>query len=101
MPLILVRVANPQHAWNDIDGFQYHYPAKYQIKINRGVLDGTNPMSGRLAMSAGPQFEERPSGGQNVIDLRESQTVPGHGVVAGSDGYADALLEPSDRFGDP
>jgi hypothetical protein len=54
-----------------------------------------------LAISAGPQFEELPGCGQNVINVRKSQTVPSHGVVAGSDRYADALLESSDRFGDP
>ena len=29
-------VANPQHAWNDVEGVHYHYPAKYQSKIKTG-----------------------------------------------------------------
>ena len=36
MPLVLVHndvVANPQHEWDDKEGVQYHYPAKYQSKI--------------------------------------------------------------------
>jgi Domain of unknown function (DUF3883) len=39
MPLVLVHndvVANPQHVWNDVEGVQYHYPAKYQSKIKTG-----------------------------------------------------------------
>ena len=34
MPLVLVHndiVANPAHAWNDLEGVHYHYPAKYQM----------------------------------------------------------------------
>jgi calcineurin-like phosphoesterase family protein len=39
MPLVLVHndaVANPQHEWDDKEGVQYHYPAKYQSKIKTG-----------------------------------------------------------------
>jgi hypothetical protein len=39
MPLVLVHnevVANPAHAWNDVEGVQYHYPSKYQGKIKTG-----------------------------------------------------------------
>jgi Domain of unknown function (DUF3883) len=39
MPLVLVHndvVANPQHVWDDVEGVQYHYPAKYQSKIKTG-----------------------------------------------------------------
>ena len=41
MPLVLVHndvVANPQHVWNDVEGVQYHYPAKYQSKIKTGEV---------------------------------------------------------------
>ena len=39
MPLVLVHndvVANPAHAWNDVEGVHYHYPSKYQGKIKTG-----------------------------------------------------------------
>jgi hypothetical protein len=39
MPLVLVHndvVANPAHAWNDVEGVHYHCPSKYQGKIKTG-----------------------------------------------------------------
>src|SRR5271165_3010680 len=39
VPLVLVHndvVANPAHAWNDVEGVHYHYPSKYQSKIKTG-----------------------------------------------------------------
>ena len=39
MPLVLVHndvVRNPAHAWDDVEGEQYHYPAKYQRKVITG-----------------------------------------------------------------
>jgi hypothetical protein len=38
VPLVLVHndvVANPAHAWNDVEGVHHHYPSKYQGKIKR------------------------------------------------------------------
>lgn len=39
MPLVLTTndvVMNPDHAWNDIEGVQYHYPNQYRRKIQPG-----------------------------------------------------------------
>lgn len=39
MPLVLTTndfVANPDHAWNDVEGVQYHYPNGYKNKIKPG-----------------------------------------------------------------
>lgn len=39
MPLVLTTndvVLNPDHAWNDITGVQYHYPNQYKNKIRTG-----------------------------------------------------------------
>lgn len=39
MPLVLVHndvVRNPAHAWDDVEGVRYHYPAKYQSKVLTG-----------------------------------------------------------------
>jgi hypothetical protein len=39
MPLVLTTndfVANPDHAWNDVEGVQYHYPNGYKNKIRQG-----------------------------------------------------------------
>ena len=39
MPLILTTndiVLNPDHAWNDIEGVQYHYPNQYKNKVRTG-----------------------------------------------------------------
>lgn len=39
MPLVLVHnevVANPAHAWDDVEGVHYHYPSKYRGKIKTG-----------------------------------------------------------------
>ena len=39
MPLVLTTndfVANPDHAWNDVEGVQYHYPNGYKNKIRPG-----------------------------------------------------------------
>jgi hypothetical protein len=39
MPLVLVHndvVRNPAHAWDDKEGVHYHYPSKYQGKIQTG-----------------------------------------------------------------
>lgn len=39
MPLVLTTndvVLNPDHAWNDITGIQYHYPNQYKNKIRTG-----------------------------------------------------------------
>ena len=54
MPLVLTTneyVPNPDHAWNDVTGVQYHYPNQYKNKIRpgvefvyyRGVLRKTGP----------------------------------------------------------
>lgn len=40
MPLVLTTnafVPNPDHAWNDVEGVQYHYPNQYKNKIRPGV----------------------------------------------------------------
>jgi Domain of unknown function (DUF3883) len=40
MPIVLTTndvVRNPEHAWNDIEGVQYHYPNQYRKKIQPGV----------------------------------------------------------------
>jgi len=39
MPVVLTTnevVLNPEHAWNDITGVQYHYPNQYKNKIRTG-----------------------------------------------------------------
>ncbi|WP_298355864.1 DUF3883 domain-containing protein [Rhodoblastus sp.] len=39
MPLVLVHnevVANPAHAWDDVEGVHYHYPSKYRGLIREG-----------------------------------------------------------------
>jgi hypothetical protein len=39
LPLVLTTndfVANPDHAWNDVEGVQYHYPNGYKNKIRPG-----------------------------------------------------------------
>lgn len=39
MPLVLVHndvVSNPAHAWDDVEGVRYHYPVKYQGKVQTG-----------------------------------------------------------------
>ncbi|MFY8142769.1 MAG: DUF3883 domain-containing protein [Caulobacter sp.] len=39
MPLVLTTnefVPNPDHAWNDVEGVQYHYPNAYKNKIRPG-----------------------------------------------------------------
>jgi hypothetical protein len=39
MPLVLTTndfVPNPDHAWNDVEGVQYHYPNQYKNKIRTG-----------------------------------------------------------------
>ena len=39
MPLVLTTneiVLNPDHAWNDIEGVQYHYPNQYKNKVKTG-----------------------------------------------------------------
>jgi hypothetical protein len=39
VPLVLTTndfVANPDHAWNDVEGVQYHYPNGYKNKIQPG-----------------------------------------------------------------
>ena len=39
MALVLVHndvVSNPAHAWDDVEGVRYHYPVKYQGKIQTG-----------------------------------------------------------------
>jgi hypothetical protein len=43
---------------------------------------------------------ELPRAGDDIVDSRQAQTMPGHQVVAGGDGRADARLEPLDRLGD-
>lgn len=54
MPLVLTTndfVANPDHAWNDVEGVQYHYPNGYKNKVRtgeefvyyRGVLRKSGP----------------------------------------------------------
>jgi hypothetical protein len=54
MPLVLVHndvVANPAHAWNDVEGVHYHYPSKYQNKIKTGeqfvYYRGVNRVGGK------------------------------------------------------
>ena len=40
MPLVLTTnafVPNPDNAWNDVEGVQYHYPNQYKNKIRPGV----------------------------------------------------------------
>jgi hypothetical protein len=40
MPVVLTTnevVLNPDHAWNDVEGVQYHYPNQYKNKIQQGV----------------------------------------------------------------
>lgn len=40
MPIVLTTndiVANPDHAWNDVEGVQYHYPNGYKNKVQPGV----------------------------------------------------------------
>jgi len=98
MPLVLVHndvVRNPAHAWDDVEGVRYHYPAKYQGKVitgepfvyYRGVLraDGSRGPaqyvgSGRIgAVWADP---DRPTGAKKAwycaIDdyQRFGQAVP-------------------------
>lgn len=39
MPIVLTTndvVLNPDHAWNDIEGVQYHYPNQYKNKVRSG-----------------------------------------------------------------
>lgn len=39
MPIVLTSnevVQNPDHAWNDVEGVQYHYPNQYKGKIQPG-----------------------------------------------------------------
>ena len=39
MPIVLTTndvVLNPDHAWNDIEGVQYHYPNQYKKKVRSG-----------------------------------------------------------------
>lgn len=39
MPIVLTTnevVLNPDHAWNDVEGVQYHYPNQYKNKIRPG-----------------------------------------------------------------
>ena len=39
MPIVLTTndvVLNPDHAWNDVEGVQYHYPNQYKTKIKPG-----------------------------------------------------------------
>src|SRR4249920_111188 len=39
MPIVLTTnevVLNPDHAWDDIEGVQYHYPNQYKNKIRTG-----------------------------------------------------------------
>lgn len=54
MPLVLVHndvVLNPAHAWDDVEGEHYHYPSKYQRKIQTGepfvYYRGVNRVGGR------------------------------------------------------
>ena len=58
MPLVLVHndvVANPDHAWDDVEGVRYHYPAKYQRKIITGepfvYYRGVHRVGGRRGQS--------------------------------------------------
>lgn len=39
MPIVLTTndvILNPDHAWNDIEGVQYHYPNQYKTKVRSG-----------------------------------------------------------------
>ncbi len=58
MPLVLVHndvVTNPDHAWDDVEGVRYHYPAKYQRKIITGepfiYYRGVRRVGGRVGQN--------------------------------------------------
>ncbi len=58
MPLVLTTneiVLNPDHAWNDIEGVQYHYPNQYKNKIKPGerfvYYRGVNRKDGKRAQA--------------------------------------------------